>query len=322
MRARWVKPEFFNDKKIGKLGPTAAVVFEALWCMADDGGTALCPPELVKGTMFMYWPMIGMPEISESLERLAADERIRRYTVGDDEYAVIVNFKKHQPVHNPSLFRHPLPAQQLAGSKDDRLRQGYGSSSKNGGSPHIPKSSTPRHLHTYSPEFDALRALHPRRSGGDSKEEAFREYKARLRQGSTHEQMFAGTVRYKAYCEVTGKTGTEYVKQQKTFLGKGRHYLEPWDIPIQANNGNSAYRARAETLLVAFTRHGFTQNLPPESHERHIQELAAAGKILDPEHFKAELFAVKPWTWLGSTREADREKSISRIAAAIATVAA
>ena len=44
--------------------------------------------------------------------------------------------------------------------------------------------------------------------------------------------MIEGAKRYTAYCEATGKTGTEYVMQAATFLGPERHYLEVWDSPL------------------------------------------------------------------------------------------
>ena len=255
MRARWLKPEFFRDRKMGKLGPVAALVFEALWCMSDDGGVSLCDAEIVKGEMFMFWPSLGLPEISEALERLATEKRIERYTVGDAEYASIVNFHKHQgKVHNPSQFRHPRPTQGVTALEDAKLRQGSYSTPKSSGSPpppiyldtHTPNSgvngSAPKRArHEYSPDFNELRTLYPKRSGGDSKDDAHREYQARLKQGETHEQMKAGTLRYKAYCDATGKTGTEYVKQMRTFLGPSRHYLDLWEIPVRLNGQRSAH---------------------------------------------------------------------------------
>src|SRR4051812_32786917 len=134
MRARNLKPEFFNDKKIGKLGPIIALVYQALWCMADDGGTALCNSEIVKGQMFMYWPAVGLPEISEALTQLAAAGRIKRYAIGDNEYASIITFDKHQSVHNPSQFRHPRPPEGVTESKPEGLRQEGDSASEHQGS--------------------------------------------------------------------------------------------------------------------------------------------------------------------------------------------
>jgi hypothetical protein len=217
------------------LGPVVGIVYEALWCLADDGGTALCTPEIVKGQMFMFWPMIGLPEISEALERLAVAERIERYTVGDDQFASIRHFRKHQKIHNPSLFRHPRPAQALTGSKGERLRQEGGSASEESSSPHILDSHTPKHLNTPSAEFLETRKAYPKRAGGDNEADAWKQYQARIKSGEKHELIHAGTLRYAAYIRATGKERTEFVKQMCTFLGKSRHYLEAWDIPASKN---------------------------------------------------------------------------------------
>lgn len=233
MRARWLKPEFFKDRKMGKLGAVPALVYQSLWCSADDGGVALCAPEVIKGEMFMYWPSIDLPEISNALEQLAVEKRIERYTVGDDEYCLIVNFDKHQAVHKPSLFRHPRPLQRVTESEDDGLRHLPGTSSENGRTPHILDTQTPRLLNTYSPEFLETRKVYPKRAGGDSAADAWKQWQARLRSGETSEVIHTGVLRYKAYCDAMGKTNTEYVKQMCTFLGKSRHYLEPWDIPAK-----------------------------------------------------------------------------------------
>jgi hypothetical protein len=87
MRARWLKPEFFADKKIAQLGPVAALVYEALWCMADDGGTAPCDADTVKAQMFYRWSAVGVPEITEALRHLSDAGRIVCYQVGDDTYS-------------------------------------------------------------------------------------------------------------------------------------------------------------------------------------------------------------------------------------------
>ena len=43
--------------------------------------------------------------------------------------------------------------------------------------------------------------------------------------------MWIGAASYRAYCDATGKTGTEFVKQAATFFGPDKHYLELWEIP-------------------------------------------------------------------------------------------
>jgi hypothetical protein len=81
-------------------------------------------------------------------------------------------------------------------------------------------------------------------------------------------------------------------------------------------------RARAERLYTELPRHGFTQNRPIDQHLAKAKELAERNVITDLPQFTRELEALLPLTWLGTAREFDREKSIARIAAAIAPIQA
>jgi hypothetical protein len=62
--------------------------------------------------------------------------------------------------------------------------------------------------------------------------------------GATAAEILEGVRRYAAYCEATDKIGTEFVKQLRTFLGKSRYYLEPWNLP-RAAGANSQSRRNA-----------------------------------------------------------------------------
>lgn len=234
---------------MGALGPIAGLVYEALWCMADDGGAVLCTPELVKGEMFIFWPAVGLPEISAALQQLSDAERIYRYFIGDNEYALIIRWEKHQTVHNASKFRHPRPAKAVRRSNAATLPEEGGTPTIGEGQSshpiHLP-SSTPEHLITSTPdggeqrqtgdgpsqdEFEEIWTAYPKRAGGDSKHDALLAFQARVRSGEEPAVMLAGVRRYATYCAATEKIGTEYVKQARTFLGRSRHYLETWDLP-------------------------------------------------------------------------------------------
>lgn len=106
MRARYLKPEFFKDKKMGALGPAGALVYEALWCLADDGGMAKCDPAEIKAEMFLHWSAVGVPEITGALRELSGMGRIEFYQGGDEVFAKILRWKENQPVHKPSAFRY------------------------------------------------------------------------------------------------------------------------------------------------------------------------------------------------------------------------
>lgn len=71
---------------------------------------------------------------------------------------------------------------------------------------------------------------YPKREGGNSKTEALKAYRARIKAGVPPEDLLSGVKRYAAYNRATGKEGTAYVKQASTFFGPGDHWKEPWAV--------------------------------------------------------------------------------------------
>jgi hypothetical protein len=86
--------------------------------------------------------------------------------------------------------------------------------------------------HNYPPEFEELWAIKPKRAGSNSKVKAFKAYKARIKQKYAHNDIKEGLIRFNAFCEKTGKIGTEYVMQLATFFGPDEHFKEDWEPPV------------------------------------------------------------------------------------------
>lgn len=126
-----LKPEFFSDPKITQLGPTAALVYVALWCEADDGGVARITPNQLWARHFLDWPTVTREEVGRATVALTEANRIRHYVVGDDWYIEIPTFGKHQRPNNPSHFRHPRVEQGVESPQPPWLSEYYGS--PNGG---------------------------------------------------------------------------------------------------------------------------------------------------------------------------------------------
>lgn len=83
----------------------------------------------------------------------------------------------------------------------------------------------------YSPEFLELKAIYPKRCGGNPWPRAFKAYNTRIKQGYTHEEIKAGLIRYATFCEKTGKTGSEFVLQAATFFGPDERWEEEYELP-------------------------------------------------------------------------------------------
>ena len=152
-RARWLKPEFFRDRLIGSLGMCTALVYQALWVWADDGGVVLCDADRLCGEVFLVWPEITEAEVVVALDKLESANRIRRYKVGQDSFAELLTFHEHQKVHKPSRFRYPRPDERVS----DPPRRDLGGSASlvphysGTGEALVATLPPPRHLDTKTP---------------------------------------------------------------------------------------------------------------------------------------------------------------------------
>lgn len=103
-----------------------------------------------------------------------------------------------------------------------------------GAAPRISHLSEPVNEPVNETLFDLAWALYPKRAGGNPKASALKAWDARVREGVAPADMLEGVKRYAKYVDQTGKAGTEYVKQARTFFGPDKHYLEDWLIPASA----------------------------------------------------------------------------------------
>lgn len=99
---------------------------------------------------------------------------------------------------------------------------------------------TPKQRHEYEPEFEELWKAYPARNGSNPKWKAQQCWRARIKEARAKDRLLArdemdkmlhGAKRYAAWCEATGKTGTEMVMQATRFLGTSREFLNTWAIP-------------------------------------------------------------------------------------------
>ena len=116
-------------------------------------------------------------------------------------------------------------------------------------SAHEKKPKKPKQFQ-YPQEFEDLWALRPRRDGGNPKRQAFNAYKARLREGHTHDEMLQGMLRYAKHQEAAGNIDTPYVQQLATFFGPSLAFTESWDIKPKKKpqSRSDRFREEAETI--------------------------------------------------------------------------
>lgn len=84
---------------------------------------------------------------------------------------------------------------------------------------------------SYSTEFATSWTTYPPRQGSNPKKPAIQAWQARCREGESETELEAGTRRYRRYCDLTNKTGTEFVMQARRFWGPGKEWAQPWTVP-------------------------------------------------------------------------------------------
>ena len=146
VRARWVKPEFFEDQKMAELGPVGALVYQSLWVSADDTGMAMCDPNLLKGKMFTRWSAVGVREITGALRKLSELGRVQFFRGGDELFAQIVRWKENQAVHKPSKFTYRDDYSKRGKDLRETVPEWCGTSAAL-----VRESPPPRHLDSQTP---------------------------------------------------------------------------------------------------------------------------------------------------------------------------
>jgi hypothetical protein len=86
----------------------------------------------------------------------------------------------------------------------------------------------------YPDSFEVLWKAYPSRSGNNPKDKAYSAYRSRLAEGHQPAEILDGVGRYAKFCEQTGKLGSEFVLQAKTFLGPSKGFSQPWVTEVPA----------------------------------------------------------------------------------------
>lgn len=220
-RARNIKPGFFTNEDIAELDFATRLLFIALWTLADRKGRLEDRPKKIKMAAF---PADNL-DIDQMLHSLSTAGLIERYSVGEQKLIQIPQFEKHQSPHH----REPASILPPPGSEPGQAPVRPPASRSDTGFSDTGFSDSD------GTEFEQVWQAYPKRAGGNSKADAQQAWVARRREGHSAETILAGVERYAAFCKATGKLKTEFVKQAKTFLGRGLHFLEDWNIPENPN---------------------------------------------------------------------------------------
>ena len=104
-RIRTIKPEFWNDEKLGQEPEHIMLTFIGMWNFADDYGVIRAIPLWLKNQIFPYKDKLRLDAFTTWLKRLVELEVIIPFTYKSESFYYIRTFRKHQKVEKPSKAR-------------------------------------------------------------------------------------------------------------------------------------------------------------------------------------------------------------------------
>lgn len=118
-RIRTVKPEIWQNEKVGDLSRDARLLFLGLITMADDEGRFRARLPLIVGHVFPY-DDDAAKRVPAWLREIEAEGLVVLYQVGGKPYGWLPGFSEHQRINRASESRIPPP------QRTNNSRNGHG----------------------------------------------------------------------------------------------------------------------------------------------------------------------------------------------------
>lgn len=96
MRARNIKPGFFENEELAECSPLARLCFIGLWLIADKAGRLEDRPKRIKKMLFGYEAV----DVNTLLSELQQHNFIFRYVIEDQKLIQVLEFQRHQHPHH------------------------------------------------------------------------------------------------------------------------------------------------------------------------------------------------------------------------------
>ncbi len=94
-RSRNIKPGFFLNDDLAEIEPLGRLLFAGLWTIADKAGRLKDSPKKIKACVLPY----DECDVDKLLNELWKKKFITRYSVEEEDYIAVLNWKKHQNPH-------------------------------------------------------------------------------------------------------------------------------------------------------------------------------------------------------------------------------
>lgn len=125
-RIRTLKPEVWQDEKVGGVSRDARLLFVGLITLADDEGRFRALPSVLLGHVFPYDDDAGR-KVKGWLNELLEQGLVDLYEVQGHPYGSIPKWEKHQRINRPNQSILPAPSLNGHGAFSEGSLSGGGS---------------------------------------------------------------------------------------------------------------------------------------------------------------------------------------------------
>ena len=106
-RIRTIKPEHYDDEKMGNISIDANFLYIGMWVFSDDEGVIKGSPDWIRSKVFGNRPKVKTPKVIKLLKELENILTIFPFSFKNERYYLLVNLRRHQRIDKPQESRLP-----------------------------------------------------------------------------------------------------------------------------------------------------------------------------------------------------------------------
>lgn len=253
-RIRYIKPEFFEDSRIGELSVGARLMFIGLWTLMDRNGLLEATPQMIRARLFAFDDM-PIRQVNEWLVELIDQGRLRRVRHDGKELLFCPTLRKHQKFHvreqakyiisleELQALEEHLPSTCLAPNKPEPSRMGMGMGMGNGVTGRT-QHEAPEEKPLVEEDFRKLYEKYPRKL---KPTDAIDRCKRLIKSREDYDLLSAAIDRFVKYHRETG-TDPNYLPYMTTFLGVEKRQC--WRDWLDPETGTATVPATSTINLI------------------------------------------------------------------------
>lgn len=239
-RIRYIKPEFFEDQRIGELSPRARLLFIGMWTLMDRNGLLEATPAVLRARLFPF-DDLRTKDVAALLDEVIRTGRVKLVSIKEQSLLYCPTLRRHQHFHRDERPKYALSQDELKALDEHHADMvlapfnAIASTPENGERRTENQNGEHTTRHRAKPGFDfgAFWEKYPRKV---AKSDAQARFGVLIRSQEDFDSLIEALSRFRAHHESAG-TEARFIPHPATFLGTKE--IPRWRDWLDASNGKS-----------------------------------------------------------------------------------